>query len=104
MTTTIPGSSKVRLLDAHTVNQIAAGEVIERPASVVKELVENALDAGASRISIDVRGAAKSAIRVSDDGAGIPGDELAVAFVRHTTSKLAQLSDLAAIRSFGFRG
>jgi DNA mismatch repair protein MutL len=71
---------------------------------VVKELVENALDAGARRISIDVRGAGKTSIRVSDDGAGIQAAELAIAFVRHTTSKLSQLSDLTSIQSFGFRG
>jgi DNA mismatch repair protein MutL len=71
---------------------------------VVKELVENALDAGARRISIDVRGAGKTSIRVSDDGAGIPSEELALAFVRHTTSKLSTLSDLSAIRTLGFRG
>lgn len=94
----------IRLLPPEVADAIAAGEVIERPASVVKELVENALDAGAERISIDVRGAGKTSIRVSDDGAGIPGEELAMAFVRHTTSKLSQLSDLSAIRSFGFRG
>ncbi|HYM98009.1 MAG TPA: DNA mismatch repair endonuclease MutL, partial [Candidatus Sulfotelmatobacter sp.] len=94
----------IRLLSPEVADAIAAGEVIERPASVVKELVENALDAGARRVSIDVRGAGKISIRVSDDGAGIPADELAIAFVRHSTSKLASLSDLAAIQSFGFRG
>jgi DNA mismatch repair protein MutL len=92
------------MLPPEVADAIAAGEVIERPASVIKELVENALDGGARRISIDVRGAGKSSIRVSDDGAGIPGSELALAFVRHTTSKLTKLADLAVIQSFGFRG
>ncbi len=92
------------MLPPEVADAIAAGEVIERPASVVKELVENALDGGARRISIDVRGAGKTSIRVSDDGAGIPADELALAFVRHTTSKLTTLADLAVIASFGFRG
>ena len=92
------------MLPPEVADAIAAGEVIERPASVVKELVENALDGGARRISIDVRGAGKTSIRVSDDGAGIPGEELALAFVRHTTSKLTRLADLAVIQSFGFRG
>ena len=94
----------IALLPPEVADAIAAGEVVERPASVVKELIENALDAGALRITIDIRGAGKTSIRVSDDGAGIVAAELEVAFVRHTTSKLSSLSDLSNIQSFGFRG
>jgi DNA mismatch repair protein MutL len=97
-------SGSIHLLAPEIADAIAAGEVIERPASVVKELVENALDGEARRINIDVRGAGRTSIRVSDDGAGIAPDELALAFVRHATSKVAKLSDLVAIVSFGFRG
>jgi DNA mismatch repair protein MutL len=97
-------TQSIHLLAPEIADAIAAGEVIERPASVVKELVENALDADARRVNIDVRGAGRTSIRVSDDGSGIAADELAIAFVRHATSKVARLSDLDAIVTFGFRG
>lgn len=97
-------SASIHLLAPEIADAIAAGEVIERPASVVKELIENALDAGASRINIDVRGAGKTSIRVSDDGSGIAADQLPLAFLRHATSKVAKLSDLDSIGTFGFRG
>ncbi len=94
----------IRLLERQTVNAIAAGEVIERPASVVKELVENALDAHARRISIEVKGAGQELIRVVDDGDGIPAGEAALAFVRHATSKIGSVEDLQRIQTLGFRG
>jgi DNA mismatch repair protein MutL len=94
----------IHILAPEVASQIAAGEVVERPASVVKELLENALDSGARLIKINVEGAGKRLVEISDDGAGIPADELALAVERHATSKLSNASDLFQIRTLGFRG
>ncbi|WP_427338728.1 DNA mismatch repair endonuclease MutL [Caloranaerobacter sp. DY30410] len=96
--------SKIKVLDDTTINKIAAGEIIERPASVVKELVENSIDAGATSITIEIKGYGKDYIRVTDNGTGIEGDDLEIAFMRHTTSKINKIEDLEKIKSLGFRG
>ncbi len=94
----------IRLLSSEVSSQIAAGEVVERPASVVKELTENALDAGAKSISISIEDAGRTLVEVADDGCGIPADELELAAARHATSKLVQSDDLFHIQTLGFRG
>jgi DNA mismatch repair protein MutL len=96
--------SKIRVLSDHVANQIAAGEVVERPASVAKELVENAIDAGATRIAIDVESGGRRLLKVSDDGEGMTRDDAILAFERHATSKITTSDDLASISTLGFRG
>jgi DNA mismatch repair protein MutL len=96
--------NRIRLLPEHVANQIAAGEVVERPASVVKELVENALDAAATRITVDIQAGGRSLIRVADDGLGMSRDDALLCLERHATSKIQRAEDLAAIATLGFRG
>jgi DNA mismatch repair protein MutL len=94
----------IKLLSDALASQIAAGEVVERPSSVVKELIENSLDAGATAVTLEIRAGGRELIQIADNGAGIPADEIETAFRRHATSKLATIEDLEAIRTLGFRG
>lgn len=94
----------IRLLDQNTIDKIAAGEVIERPAAVVKELVENAIDSGANAITIEIKQGGISFIRITDNGCGIPKDQISLAFQRHATSKISTIEDLLQVKSLGFRG
>lgn len=94
----------IKVLDQATINKIAAGEVVERPSSVVKELVENAIDAGATAITVEIKDGGISFIRITDNGAGIPKEEVPTAFIRHATSKIMTIEDLLSVSSLGFRG
>src|SRR2546425_171042 len=94
----------IRILPDQVANKIAAGEVVERPASVVKELLENSLDAGARRVRLEVDAGGKRLIRISDDGIGMLRDDALLAFERHATSKLRDVGDLLSISTLGFRG
>ncbi len=95
---------RIRILSDNVANKIAAGEVVERPASVVKELLENSLDAGATEIRIDAENAGRRLLRIQDDGCGMLRDDAMLAFERHATSKLSDVKDLLAIATLGFRG
>ncbi len=94
----------ITVLDQNTINKIAAGEVIERPASVVKELLENAIDARATAVTVEIKDGGIAFIRVTDNGCGIAKEELPLAFLRHSTSKIQSVEDLMTISSLGFRG
>src|SRR5215472_13854489 len=96
--------NRIRLLSEQVANQIAAGEVVERPASVVKELVENALDAQATRVTVEIQAGGRSLVRVTDDGVGMSRDDALLSLERHATSKIQRAEDLAAIATMGFRG
>src|SRR6476661_950409 len=94
----------IQLLEPAVAAKIAAGEVIERPASVIKELMDNSIDAGATEIRVEIRGGGQPFLRITDNGAGIPAAELPLAFVRHATSKIQSAEELFALYTLGFRG
>ena len=95
---------KIAVLDQNTIDKIAAGEVVERPSSVVKELVENAIDAGATAITVEITDGGKKLIRITDNGSGMDAEQVPLAFLRHATSKIEKVEDLTHIASLGFRG
>src|ERR1700742_2044727 len=96
--------NRIRLLPDHVANQIAAGEVVERPASVAKELVENSLDARATRVTVEIQAGGRSLVRITDDGFGMSRDDALLSLERHATSKIQRAEDLSAIATMGFRG
>ena len=95
---------EIQLLDEATIEKIAAGEVVERPSSVVKELVENAIDAKASSITVEIKEGGTTFLRITDNGCGIEKEQVRLAFLRHSTSKIRSLEDLLSVKSLGFRG
>ena len=97
-------ANHIRLLTDDVIGKIAAGEVVERPAAAIKEMIENSLDAGASAVTVEIRDGGISYFRVTDNGSGIRQSEIRMAFERHATSKISTAQDLAAIRTLGFRG
>ena len=96
--------NQITLLSQDTIDKIAAGEVVERPASIVKELVENAIDAGANAITVEIKDGGISLVRITDNGSGIPKEEVPIAFLRHATSKIRTVDDLVTSGTLGFRG
>ena len=96
--------ARIKVLDQNTINQIAAGEVVERPASIVKELIENSIDAGATAITVEIQDGGLKMIRITDNGSGIEKEDIQNAFIRHSTSKIHNVEDLLKISSLGFRG